>query len=100
MLFVAPSGDGTMTALRFFLVLLALLVPLVMPAAEPEVDSVEKIWDAGKHNAFTDLIRWRDRWYCSFREGDAHEDSKVGLPHLPGVANHTAHIHGRGNQLA
>lgn len=41
-------------------------------AAEPEVISVAKIWDAGKHNAFTDLIRWHDRWYCTFREGDAH----------------------------
>ena len=31
-----------------------------------------RIWDAGAHNAFTDLIRWRDRWYCTFREGDEH----------------------------
>lgn len=36
------------------------------------VGDVKKIWDAGKHNAFTDLIRFRDRWYCTFREGDAH----------------------------
>ena len=42
------------------------------PAAKPSVVSVEKIWDAGKHNAFTDLIRWRDKWYCTFRESDAH----------------------------
>ncbi len=41
-------------------------------AAEPEIVSVRKIWDAGKHNAFTDLIRWRDKWYCTFREADAH----------------------------
>ena len=41
-------------------------------AAEPELVSVAKIWDAGKHNAFTDLIRWHDRWYCTFREADAH----------------------------
>jgi hypothetical protein len=33
---------------------------------------VRKIWDAGKHNAFTDLIRFKDRWYCTFRESDAH----------------------------
>jgi hypothetical protein len=33
---------------------------------------VQKIWDRGKHNAFTDLIRFQDRWYCTFREGDAH----------------------------
>src|SRR4051812_40882164 len=27
----------------------------------------EMIWDAAPHNAFTDLYRWKDRWYCSFR---------------------------------
>ena len=44
----------------------------LVPAAEPELVSVKKIWDQGKHNAFTDLIRWQDKWYCTFREGDAH----------------------------
>lgn len=37
-----------------------------------EVVSVEKIWDAGDHNAFTDLIRFQDTWYCTFRESEAH----------------------------
>ena len=41
-------------------------------AAEPELISLAKIWDQGHHNAFTDLIRWHDRWYCTFREADAH----------------------------
>src|SRR5918992_4804175 len=41
-------------------------------AAEPEVQSLAKIWDQGKHNAFTDLIRWREKFYCTFREADAH----------------------------
>ena len=36
------------------------------------VVSVARIWDRGAHNAFTDLIRWRDRWYCTFREADDH----------------------------
>lgn len=31
-----------------------------------------KIWDQAKHNAFTDLIRFQDRWYCVFREGADH----------------------------
>jgi hypothetical protein len=49
------------------------------PAKEPTIVSVTRIWDQGSHNAFTDLIRWRDRWYCVFREGDAHVggDGKV-----------------------
>ncbi|MGE3818972.1 MAG: hypothetical protein AB7I30_06015, partial [Isosphaeraceae bacterium] len=41
-------------------------------ADAPEILSVEKIWDAGAHNAFTDLVRWKDAWYCAFREADGH----------------------------
>jgi len=33
---------------------------------------VEKIWDRAPHNAFTDLVRFKDRWFCTFREGKAH----------------------------
>ena len=41
-------------------------------ADAPQIISVVKIWDQGKHNAFTDLIRWHGKWYCTFREADAH----------------------------
>jgi hypothetical protein len=61
-----------MTTLLRFSCLVVCLVPVVGLAAEPAVISSEKIWDAGKHNAFTDLIRWRDQWYCTFREADGH----------------------------
>ena len=37
-----------------------------------QVISVDKIWDQGAHNAFTDLIRYRGKWYCTFREADDH----------------------------
>lgn len=43
---------------------------VVAPVAE--LVSVRKIWDQGQHNAFTDLIRWHGRWWCSFRESAAH----------------------------
>ncbi len=33
---------------------------------------IEKIWDNGKHNAFTSLIKFKDAYYCSFREGESH----------------------------
>ena len=33
---------------------------------------VRKIWDKAPHNAFTDLIRFKDRWYCVFRAGKGH----------------------------
>ena len=45
------------------------------PAADPpraEIVDVRKIWDEAPHNAFTDLMRHNDRWYCVFREGQAH----------------------------
>lgn len=32
----------------------------------------QRIWDKSKHNAFTDLIRFNDQWFCVFREGSAH----------------------------
>ena len=34
--------------------------------------NVRKIWDRAPHNAFTDLIRFNNRWYCAFREGQGH----------------------------
>ena len=37
-----------------------------------EILSVKKIWDAAPHNAFTDLVRYNDRWFCVFREGKGH----------------------------
>ena len=58
---------------RLGLLLLALAIGhAAQSAPSPAIVSVERIWDAGAHNAFTDLIRWRDRWYCTFREGDDH----------------------------
>jgi hypothetical protein len=40
---------------------------------------VERIWDRSPHNAFTDLIRHKNHWYCAFREGKSHvsEDGKL-----------------------
>jgi len=34
--------------------------------------SIQKIWDNGVHNAFTDMILFDGRFYCSFREGENH----------------------------
>ena len=33
---------------------------------------VQRIWDQAPHNAFTDLVRFRDQWYCTFREAESH----------------------------
>lgn len=37
-----------------------------------EILDVRKIWDSAPHNAFTDLTRFQDQWFCVFREGKAH----------------------------
>lgn len=44
----------------------------MVEAAGPELVSVRKIWDAGRHNAFTDLIRFEGKWFCTFREAEGH----------------------------
>jgi len=41
-------------------------------AAPPEIVTLKKIWDQAGHSAFTDLIRFRNQWYCSFREAETH----------------------------
>ena len=33
---------------------------------------VRKIWSKAAYNSFTDLIRFRGRWFCAFREGTGH----------------------------
>jgi hypothetical protein len=33
---------------------------------------LRRIWDRARHNAFTDLIRFKGHWYCAFREGKSH----------------------------
>ena len=48
-------------------------------AAPPRVVSAQRIWDAAPHNAFTDLLRWHDRWWCVFRVGQAHVSSDGAL---------------------
>jgi hypothetical protein len=32
----------------------------------------QKIWDSGEHNAFTDLLFTKEKWFCIFREGSGH----------------------------
>jgi len=42
---------------------------------------VRKIWDKAPHNAFTDLVRHKDTWWCVFREGKTHvsDDGKLRI---------------------
>lgn len=54
----------------------------IHPAKPPSgagLISVEKIWNASPHQAFTDLIRHHDAWWCVFREGSAHVPGTNGV---------------------
>ncbi len=44
----------------------------VAPPRRAAIVSHQRIWDRAPHNAFTDLARFKGRWYCAFREGAAH----------------------------
>ena len=50
----------------------AWLLLVLTPCTAAELLELKRIWDQAAHNAFTDLVRWRGRWYCAFREGQGH----------------------------
>jgi hypothetical protein len=56
--------------------------------AEPALVDVAMIWEQGAHNAFTDLVRFNDAWYCTFREGAGHVggDGAIRILMSPGGA--------------
>jgi hypothetical protein len=62
--------------LRFVLLVMLFAIPAdVIHHEEPaqaELVEVRKIWEAAPHNAFTDLVRFKGEWFCTFREGQAH----------------------------
>src|SRR5262245_15266795 len=57
---------------RQLLLIAALLGAGAVRADEPKVIEGRKILDQAPHNAFTDLVKFKDRWYCVFREGKGH----------------------------
>jgi len=55
---------------RHFMIILYLISASYSIAAVPvtvEVVALNKICNQAPHNAFTDLIRWNDMFYCAFR---------------------------------
>jgi len=64
-----------------FVLLMAVLMSAVcvhVAQGEPrEIPSV-KIWDTAQHNAFTDLIFFNGKFYCTFRESDRHVYGRDG----------------------
>ena len=66
--------DSAMKRVLPFLMLCCLSASAASSADSPKLVLVEsrRIWDKAPHNAFTDLIRFKGRWYCVFREGKGH----------------------------
>lgn len=67
----------TLTSMRFkpsavFFLFAATLLSTTLNAADLKLLSVKKIWDAAGHNAFTDLTRFNNQWFCTFREAQGH----------------------------
>jgi hypothetical protein len=59
-------------ALEFSISCLAICsIACANPPAATLVE-VKPIWDRAPHSAFTDLIYWKDRFICAFREGRSH----------------------------
>jgi hypothetical protein len=49
---------------------------------KPRIVSISKIWNRAEHNALTDLIRFQNHWYCTFRESTRHVYGKDGCIRL------------------
>lgn len=58
--------------------LFCVLAVTLTHAANNIAYSVEKIWDNGTYSSFTSLIKYKDRYYCTFREGEGHIFDKKG----------------------
>ena len=66
------------------LILISLFCTTLALASVPlKIDMIEvkRIWDKAPHNAFTDLTRFNDTFYCAFREGRGHvsTDGKIRI---------------------
>jgi hypothetical protein len=67
-----PFGPTPGTTARTPLSRRSFLLGALAASEQPQILEVNRIWGQQKHNAFTDLLRFRERWYCVCREGSAH----------------------------
>ena len=80
------------------LICLSMIPSPITRADEPptpawRLETVVKLWDQAPHNAFTDLIAWKGKLWCVFREGEGHGDGD-------GVIRVLAAELGRGDEQA
>lgn len=68
-----------MKQLRIIMIGIVAIFSLLPVSAQQISYSVSKIWGDGiSHCAFSSLIRYKGRYYCSFREGESHIFDKNG----------------------
>lgn len=60
------------------LLLLALTAFAQETASQKYLLAVDRIWDTAPHSAFTDLVEFNGRLYCTFREGTGHVPGREG----------------------
>ena len=60
-----------LTTTFFFLISNAISQPIDLHTQKALI-SVDRIWDRAQHNAFTDLVYFKGKFYCTFREGSGH----------------------------
>lgn len=63
--------------MKHSILLVLSLISFSVLASDPQIE-VTKIWDDAPHNAFTDLIRYHGKFYCTFREGTGHVPGETG----------------------
>lgn len=73
--------------MRLALAVAVLAAGLGMGAAwgEGALDWMETAYSDGRHNAFTDLVRWKDNYYLCFRHGASHSsmDGEIRVMRSP-----------------
>lgn len=68
-----------MKQLRIIMIGIVAIFSLLPVSAQQISYSVSKIWGDGvSHCAFSSLVRYKGRYYCSFREGESHIFDKNG----------------------
>jgi hypothetical protein len=69
---------------HLFTILLLLLTIVTGANAQKSADKIEvqKIWNEAPHSAFTSLIRFKNKFYCTFREAPSHISGPKGTARI------------------
>ncbi len=73
------SKTGLFLGLVASVVILSGVTAVGAESFKAELVEARKIWDRAPHNAFTDLIRFKEKWFCVFREGKGHVSADGAL---------------------